>query len=85
MMVTFSGSLGGVAVISYRLSLIPDAMQGRVNSVFRFIAWGVNPAMLAIGGVAVATIGARGTLAVIAGGMMLTAVAAAASFLRTLK
>ncbi len=85
MLVTFSGSLGGVAAISYRLSLIPDEMQGRVNSVFRFIAWGVNPAMLALGGVAIATLGARETLALIAAGMTLTAIAATASFLRTLK
>lgn len=85
MLVTFSGSLGGVAAISYRLSLIPNEMQGRVNSVFRFIAWGVNPAMLAVGGVAVATLGARETLALIAAGMALTAIVATTSFLRTLK
>ena len=35
-----------VAGVSYRLSLIPEAMQGRVNSVFRFMAWGIRPGPL---------------------------------------
>ncbi len=29
--------------MSYRLSLIPDALQGRVNSVFRLLAFGFQP------------------------------------------
>ncbi|HEY7907711.1 MAG TPA: hypothetical protein VIC60_02510 [Thermomicrobiales bacterium] len=32
---------------SYRLALIPDALQGRVNSVFRMIATIVQPLALA--------------------------------------
>jgi MFS family permease len=71
-----------VATMSYRLSLIPQAMQGRVNSVFRFMAWGLRPATLALGGFAVATYGPHKTLWVLAAGMALTAVAVALGPLR---
>lgn len=36
---------------SYRLALIPDRLQGRVNSVFRLIAFGSQPVGLALTGV----------------------------------
>ena len=32
-----------VVQFSYRLALIPDQLQGRVNSSFRLIAWGMRP------------------------------------------
>jgi hypothetical protein len=32
-----------VVQMSYRLSLIPDELQGRVNSVFRLFAFGFQP------------------------------------------
>lgn len=35
---------------SYRLALIPDALQGRVNSVFRMIATSIQPLTLALTG-----------------------------------
>jgi len=68
--------LNDVATVSYRLSLIPAEMQGRVNSVFRLLAWGLNPVSLAIGGVLVAAIGPRDTLWLIAAGIGATAVSA---------
>ncbi len=71
-----------VAGVSYRLSLIPEELQGRVNSVFRFMAWGVQPASLAIGGVLVSLVGPRETVWLLAAGMALTALAAVASPLR---
>jgi MFS family permease len=37
---------------SYRLRLIPDHLQGRVNSVFRLIAFGAQPLGLALTGLA---------------------------------
>ncbi|HEY2707540.1 MAG TPA: MFS transporter [Caulobacteraceae bacterium] len=77
-----SSGIQSVAGVSYRLSLIPEAMQGRVNSVFRFMAWGVQPAALAIGGALVGAIGARQTLWLLALGMTLTAAAVASSPLR---
>jgi hypothetical protein len=71
-----------VTTMSYRLSLIPAELQGRVNSVFRFLAWGVRPASLALGGALIAWIGARQTLWVLAAAMAVTAFAAALSPLR---
>lgn len=35
---------------AYRLTLIPDELQGRVNSVFKLIAFGVEPLSLALTG-----------------------------------
>lgn len=37
--------------LSYRLALIPGALQGRVNSVFRLVAQGMRPLGLALTGV----------------------------------
>ncbi|MDQ6832415.1 MAG: MFS transporter, partial [Chloroflexota bacterium] len=36
---------------TYRIAIIPDALQGRVNSVFRLISWGVRPLGFALIGV----------------------------------
>jgi MFS family permease len=41
----------------YRLQTIPDALQGRVNSVFRMIAFGVQPLSLALTGVLIQALG----------------------------
>ncbi len=71
-----------VTGISYRLSLIPPAMQGRVNSVFRFLAWGTRPLSLAAGGFLIGTIGARETLWISATGMAVTAAVAFLSPIR---
>jgi hypothetical protein len=71
-----------VVSISYRLSLIPAEMQGRVNSVFRFVAWGLRPASVAFGGFAIGTFGPRAALWTMTAGMAVTAVAAALSPLR---
>jgi hypothetical protein len=35
-----------VVQFNYRLSLIPDALQGRVNSTFRLLAFGFTPLAL---------------------------------------
>ncbi|MHB8597610.1 MAG: hypothetical protein ACYDER_12455 [Ktedonobacteraceae bacterium] len=36
---------------SYRVTLIPDEMQGRVNSVFRLVAFGLQSLGLALTGI----------------------------------
>ena len=41
----------------YRLSVIPDKLQGRVNSVFRLIAFGSEPVSMAITGFLLQVIG----------------------------
>jgi MFS family permease len=50
----FTGTLWNVITVSLRQSLIPDRILGRVNSVYRFIGWGIMPIGSALGGVVVA-------------------------------
>jgi MFS family permease len=49
-----TGTVWNVITVSLRQSLIPDRILGRVNSVYRFIGWGMMPVGAAIGGVVVA-------------------------------
>jgi predicted MFS family arabinose efflux permease len=51
-----------VVQFSYRSALIPDALQGRVNSVFRLIAFGGLPIGLALIGWLLQSIGATMTI-----------------------
>ncbi len=44
---------------SYRLSLIPDALQGRVNSAFRLVAFGFQPLGAALSGLLIQAVGVR--------------------------
>ena len=54
-----------VSQFSYRLALIPDELQGRVNSVFRLIAFGGQPIGLALTGVLLQAIGPLPTILVL--------------------
>jgi MFS family permease len=47
----------GVIQFSYRLTLIPDEMQGRVNSVFRLVLFAGDPIGLALTGALLQVIG----------------------------
>jgi hypothetical protein len=47
---------------SYRLALIPDRLQGRVNSVFRLIAFGSQPLGAAVAGVLLECISVTATV-----------------------
>jgi MFS family permease len=47
------GILWNVITVSLRQSIIPERLLGRVNSVYRFFAWGMIPIGAAIGGVLV--------------------------------
>jgi MFS family permease len=40
---TFAGMTWNVVTVSYRQRVIPDALLGRVNSIYRFFGWGTNP------------------------------------------
>jgi MFS family permease len=51
-----------VVQFSYRLALIPDKLQGRVNSTFRLLAFGFNPLGAALSGILLAAIGPTSTL-----------------------
>ena len=47
---TFTGVLWNVVTVSLRQSLIPTNLLGRVNSVYRFFAWGTIPIGTLLGG-----------------------------------
>jgi MFS family permease len=50
------GSTWNVITVSLRQSIIPPHLLGRVNSVYRFFAWGMMPIGAAIGGVTVTVV-----------------------------
>ncbi len=49
----FFAVLWNVITVSLRQSIVPDHLLGRVNSVYRFFAWGVMPIGAIVGGVIV--------------------------------
>jgi len=51
-----------VVQFSYRLALIPDALQGRVNSSFRLLAFGFNPLGAALCGLLLERLGSTPTV-----------------------
>lgn len=55
-------SIYNVVQMSYRLLLIPDALQGRVNSAFRLIAFTGMPVGTALTGALLQVIGATATI-----------------------
>jgi MFS family permease len=55
-----------VTQFSYRLALIPDHLQGRVNSAFRLIAFSGQPVGLAVSGALLQALGPRPTVLVLA-------------------
>lgn len=48
------GTLWNVITVSLRQTIIPDRLLGRVNSVYRFFAWGMMPVGAILGGAVVA-------------------------------
>lgn len=49
----FTAVLWNVITVSLRQTIIPDRLLGRVNSVYRFFAWGMMPIGALLGGVLV--------------------------------
>ncbi|HJT57171.1 MAG TPA: MFS transporter [Ktedonobacteraceae bacterium] len=72
----FAGPIYNVVQFSYRSAIIPDELQGRVNSVFRLIAFGGQPLGLALTGLLIENIGVIPTLLVDTVGMVILAIAA---------
>jgi MFS family permease len=56
LIMSISVVLWNVITVSLRQSLIPDRILGRVNSVYRFLGWGMMPIGSALGGVVVAAV-----------------------------
>ncbi len=57
----FVAVLWNVITVSLRQTIIPDHLLGRVNSVYRFFAWGMMPIGSLIGGGVVALVGSAGS------------------------
>ena len=51
--VSLLGILWNVITVSLRQTIIPPHLLGRVNSVYRFFAWGMMPVGAALGGLVV--------------------------------
>jgi len=73
--VLFAVPIFNVASVSYRLSLIPDVLQGRVNSVYRLFALSGIPLGTAVSGLLLGVIGPRVELWIIALGTTISALA----------
>jgi MFS family permease len=63
-----------VVQMSYRLALIPDELQGRVNSVFRLIAFGGQPIGYAVAGLLLQRIGTTGAILIFSAPYLLAAI-----------
>jgi MFS family permease len=64
----FCGFVWNVVSVSTRQRLIPDALRGRVNSIYRLLAWGMMPVGLVLSGVMVSLgelVTSRGTALVL--------------------
>ena len=53
-----------ITQVSYRQAICPPRLQGRMNSVMRFLVWGTIPIGTLVGGTLGSTIGLRETLVV---------------------
>jgi hypothetical protein len=49
----FSGFVWNIVSVSTRQRMIPDALLGRVNSIYRLLAWGMMPLGLVLSGMVV--------------------------------
>jgi MFS family permease len=67
----FTVPVYSVAVLSYRLALIPDALQGRVNSAVRLVAFGFQPLGSTLAGFLLENIGSVPTVWVFSAIMLL--------------
>ncbi|MFL5733188.1 MAG: MFS transporter [Chloroflexia bacterium] len=73
------GPVINVTTFSYRAALIPDELQGRVNSAFRMIAWGSQPIGALLGGLLLERAGVVPTVLVVSVGWLALAVLATAN------
>lgn len=78
-------TMTGITQVSYRLGLIPDPLQGRVNSVYRLLSFGAMALGTAGGGFLIDLYGPRPVMGLIAGSIATTALGAALSGIRTLR
>jgi MFS family permease len=83
--VAYGGVVYNVAQVSFRQSVTPDRLLGRMNASIRFLVWGTIPLGGLLGGALGELIGLRATLLVTAVGLVLSPVWVVASPLRRLR
>ncbi|GAC1644149.1 MAG: hypothetical protein NVS4B9_36290 [Ktedonobacteraceae bacterium] len=71
-----TGPIYNVVQMSYCMSIIPDELQGRVNSMFRLIAFGGQPLGLALTGLLLQRFGVVITILISTGILLIFALAA---------
>jgi MFS family permease len=74
-----------ITQLSFRQAITPERIQGRMNSVMRFIVWGVMPLGSLIGGALASWVGLRFAIWVGAIGMSLAVLPVLLSPVRTLR
>lgn len=67
-LISFTWPAYAVTIVSYRLALTPDDLQGRVNSAFRSLTYGSEPLGSALGGLLLALLGAQAVFGLMAVG-----------------
>jgi hypothetical protein len=77
------GFFANVNQLTFRQSITPQRLLGRMNSVVRFMYWGTIPLGSALGGLVAGPLGLRTTLLVAAIGSTLACVPIAASPIRS--
>ncbi len=81
-LIWFMCPLYNVYFVPYHLTLVPDELQGRVNSAFRFWTYGSEPLGTTIGGLLIASLGPRLVCWLIAAGFALCAILVSCTELR---
>ncbi|WAL67413.1 MFS transporter [Amycolatopsis cynarae] len=74
-----------VAQVSYRQTICPDRLLGRMNATVRFVVWGTMPLGGLLGGVAGEALGVRGTLWVASAALVVPMTALLVSPLRRMR
>jgi hypothetical protein len=69
-------------VVTYRLSLVPDHIQGRINSSFRFVTYGSEALGSELGGLFLAMLGGSLLLRLICAGLVLCELVSSCTQLR---
>ena len=71
---SFVGPVYNVVQFSYRVALIPDELQGRVNSTFRLLAFGFMPIGAAVSGIVIEHFGVRAAIVLLAACLFVLAI-----------
>lgn len=78
-LIALVAALFNVAQYSYRLALVPDALQGRVNSVYAIVMFGLQPLWVALTGLLLGRFGLGWTVGLLGMGLGALALASVTS------